>query len=99
MAAIEKQGFTKTREKMDVTFNGWDGKSYNGESQRLTVWVHPRHPGKKFVNKRKGGFERYDGSHYSIDAFFEITNNMIVEKATGIEHPEVDYFCSEEIKR
>lgn len=93
---MTKYGFTKTNEKMEVTFNGWDGKSYNGESRRMAVWTSPVHPGKKFVNKKQGGFERYDGSHFSVDCFFEITNNMVVEKATGIAHPEVKYFWSAE---
>lgn len=92
----EKYGFIKTKEMATVTFNGWDGKSYDGESRRMAVWTSKTHPGKKFVNKRQGGFERIDGSRYSIDAFFVITDNMVVEKATGKAHPEVDYFWSEE---
>ena len=97
MAIIEKQGFVKTSEKVEITFNGWDGKSYNGETRKLNVWKCERHPGKRFVNlARVGGFERIDGSHYSIDAFFVVTDRMVVEKATGIAHPEADYFCSEE---
>lgn len=95
--SIEKYGFIKTNEKAVVTFNGWDGKSYDGESRRMSVWTHPAHPDKKFVNKRQGGFERIDGTHYSIDAFFVITDHMVIEKATGIEHPEVDYYWSEEL--
>lgn len=30
--------FTKTKEKVVFTFNGWDGKSYNGESRRASVY-------------------------------------------------------------
>lgn len=97
MASInEKYGFKKTNEKIQVTFNGWDGKSYDGESRRMAIWVNPNIPGKKFVNKRQGGFERWDGTHYSIDAFFVVTDHMVVEKATGEEHPEVDYYWSAE---
>ena len=96
--ANEKQGFVKTSEKIAVTFNGWDGKSYDGESTKMAVWTSEQHPGKKFVNKRKGGFERMDGTHYSIDAFFEVTDKMIVELATGIAHPEVEYFTSVELR-
>ena len=92
----EKYGFTKTNEKITVTFNGWDGKSYDGESRRMAVWTHPNHPGKKFVNKKQGVFERIDGTHYSIDAFFKVTDNMVIEKTTGIAHPEVDYYWSAE---
>ena len=28
--------FTRTKEKVIFTFNGWDGKSYDGESRRAT---------------------------------------------------------------
>ena len=30
--------FTKTKEKVTFTFGGWDGKSYDGESRRATVY-------------------------------------------------------------
>ena len=30
--------FTKTKEKVTFTFQGWDGKSYDGESRRATVY-------------------------------------------------------------
>ena len=30
--------FTKTKEKVTFTFNGWDGKSYDGESRRASVY-------------------------------------------------------------
>ena len=30
--------FTKTKEKVVFTFNGWDGKSYNGESRQASVY-------------------------------------------------------------
>ena len=30
--------FTKTKEKVTFTFNGWDGKSYDGESRTATVY-------------------------------------------------------------
>ena len=30
--------FTKTREKVRYTFNGWDGKSYDGESRNASVY-------------------------------------------------------------
>lgn len=90
----QKHGFTKTNEKVEITFNGWDGKSYDGETRKLNVWTTTTFPQKKFVNIRKGGFERIDGSHYSIDAFFEVTERMVIEKATGIAHPVADYYTS-----
>lgn len=93
----EKFGFIKTKEKVEVTFNGWDGKSYDGESRIMNVWVCPTHPGKKFVYKRQGGFTSIQGGTYKIDAIFEITDNMVVNKATDIAHPEVEYFWSEDV--
>lgn len=30
--------FTKTKEKVTFTFNGWDGKSYDGESRTASVY-------------------------------------------------------------
>ena len=30
--------FTKTKEKVTFTFNGWDGKSYDGESRVASVY-------------------------------------------------------------
>ena len=94
----EKFGWTKTKEKIEITFNGWDGKSYDGESKKMNVWVNEkRYPGKKFVYKRQGGFVSCQNGTYKIDAIFEITNNMIVNKATGEKHPEVDLFWSVEV--
>ena len=90
----EKFGFVKTSEKAEVTFNGWDGRSYNGETRKMNVWTCQTHPGKKFVYMRKGGFESIQNGKYKVDAVFEITENMVVEKATGIAHPEVEYFTS-----
>lgn len=94
---VEKFGWTKTSEKVEVTFNGWDGKSYDDETRKMNAWINEKHPDKKFVYLRKGGFESYDGSKYKIDAVFVVTDNMIVEKSTGIAHPEVDYFASFEV--
>lgn len=33
-----ERGFRKTKEKVRFTFNGWDGKSYHGESRNATVY-------------------------------------------------------------
>ena len=30
--------FTHTKERIEFTFNGWDGKSYNGESRVARVY-------------------------------------------------------------
>ena len=94
---VEKVGFVKTSKRVEVTFNGWDGRSYDGETRKMNVWVSDKHPGKQFVYLRKGGFERWQNGTYKIDAVFEVTDNMVVEKATGIAHPEVELFWYEEV--
>ena len=93
----EKYGWIKTNEKVEVTFNGWDGKSYNGESRKMNVWICDKIPGKKFVYKRQGGFESWQGGTYKADCIFEITDEMVLNKKTGEHHPEAEYYWSEEV--
>ena len=69
--------FTKTKEKVTFTFNGWDGKSYDGESRTASVY-RTSIPGFESVRLIKVG----KGLHY-IDE-----DRMVVEKATGESHPE-----------
>ena len=72
--------FTKTKEKVTFTFNGWDGKSYDGESRRASVY-RTSIPGFESVRLVKVG----KGLHY-IDE-----DSMVVEKATGESHPEASW--------
>ena len=72
--------FTKTKEKVTFTFNGWDGKSYDGESRRASVY-RISIPGFESVRLVKVG----KGLHY-IDE-----DSMVVEKATGESHPEASW--------
>ena len=72
--------FTKTKEKVTFTFNGWDGKSYNGESRKASVY-RTSIPGFESVRLIKVG----KGLHY-IDE-----DRMVVEKATGESHPEASW--------
>lgn len=72
--------FYKTREKVTFTFNGWDGKSYDGESRRATVY-RTNIKGFESVRLVKVG----KGLHI-IDE-----DSMVVEKATGESHPEADW--------
>ena len=78
--------FTKTREKVRFTFNGWDGKSYDGESRNASVY-RTSIPGFENVRLIKVG----KGLHY-IDE-----DRMVVEKATGESHPEAEWLV--EVKR
>ena len=72
--------FTKTCESVRFTFNGWDGKSYDGESRTASVY-RTSIPGFESVRLIKVG----KGLHY-IDE-----DRMVVEKATGESHPEASW--------
>jgi len=52
-------GFTETKEKITVTFGGWDGKSYDGEGRTLNVWIHCAQPGKQFVLAGRGKYRSF----------------------------------------
>lgn len=93
----EKFGWVKTSEKIEVTFNGWDGRSYDGESRKMNVWTSETHPGKKFVYKRQGGFESAQDGKYKVDCIFEVTDKMVLNKQTGEMHPEVDFYWGEPV--
>lgn len=75
--------FTKTKEKVTFTFNGWDGKSYDGESRRATVY---RTSIKGFEDVRLVKIGK--GLHY-IDE-----DRMITEKATGESHLEASWLVN-----
>ena len=72
--------FTKTKEKVTFTFNGWDGKSYDGESRSASVY-RTSIPGFENVRLIKVG----KGLHY-IDE-----DRMVVEKDTGESHLEASW--------
>ena len=72
--------FTKTKEKVTFTFNGWDGKSYDGESRNARVY-RTNLPGFEAVRLIKVG----KGLHY-IDE-----ERLVTEKATGEKHPEASW--------
>ena len=78
--------FTKTKEKVTFTFNGWDGKSYDGESRTASVYRTDiaGYEGVRLVKVGKG-------LHY-IDE-----DRAILEKATGETHPEAEWLV--DVKR
>lgn len=72
--------FTKTSEKVCFTFNGWDGRSYNGESRTAGVYR---------TNIEGYGDARFIkvGKHLCyIDE-----DCLVMEKATGEKHPEAEW--------
>ena len=72
--------FTKTKEKVTFTFNGWDGKSYDGESRTASVY-RTDVPGYESIRFIKVGKHL----HYILEDCKKI------EKATGIAHPEASW--------
>ena len=80
-----EQHFTKTREKVRFTFNGWDGKSYDGESRNAKV-IRTNLPGYEEVRLIKVG------KHL---CYIE-EDRMITEKATGEQHPEASWLVEVE---
>ena len=72
--------FTKTKERIEFTFNGWDGKSYNGESRRACVY---RTSIKGYEDMR---FVKVGKSLHYIDE-----ERSILEKATGEFHKEAGW--------
>ena len=77
--------FTKTRESIRFTFNGWDGKSYDGESRNAKV-IRTYLPGYEEVRLIKVG------KHL---CYIE-EDRMITEKATGEQHPEASWLVEVE---
>lgn len=78
--------FYKTAERITFTFNGWDGKSYNGESRTAYVYrtTVEGYENVRFIKVGKG-------LHY-IDE-----ESGIIEKATGIAHKEAEWLI--DVKR
>ena len=72
--------FTKTRESVRFTFNGWDGKSYDGESRSAKVYRTslPGYETTRFVKVGK--------ALCYIDE-----DSSILEKATGEYHKEAEW--------
>jgi hypothetical protein len=72
--------FTKTKEKVTFTFQGWDGKSYHGESRRATVY---RCDVKGFEDAR---FVKVGKAVHCVDE-----DSAVLEEATGEYHKTVDW--------
>ena len=77
--------FTKTRETVRFTFNGWDGKSYDGESRTARV-LRTNVPGYEDFRFIKVG----KGLHYIEE------DCLRVEKATGKAHPRASWLVDVE---
>ena len=73
--------FTKTRESVCFTFNGWDGKSYDGESRKATVYRT------NIEGYEEARFVKVGKSLHYIEEF-----SLIREKSTGEWHKEASWF-------
>lgn len=80
-----EQLFTKTKESICFTFNGWDGKSYDGESRNAKVY-RTSIPGYENTRLIKVG-----KSLCYIDE-----ESSILEKATGEYHKEAEWLVDVE---
>ena len=76
-----EEAFVKTKESVRFTFNGWDGKSYDGESRIAKVY---RASIEGYENVR---FIKVGKSFCFIDE-----DSLVTEKATGEKHPEAQWF-------
>ena len=81
-----EQHFIKTREKVRFTFNGWDGKSYDGESRNASVY-----------RTNIAGYEDARFIKVGNHLCYIDEESSILEKATGESHPEAEWLV--EIKR
>ena len=80
-----EESFTKTKETIRFTFNGWDGKSYDGESRNARVY-RTSIPGYEEVR-----FIKVGKALCYIDE-----ESTILEKATGEAHPEAGWIMDVE---
>ena len=72
--------FTKTKEKVTFTFNGWDGKSYDGESRSAYVY-----------RSNTEGFENFRFVKVGKGVHYILEDKTVLEKATGESHPEASW--------
>lgn len=78
--------FTKTREKVTFSFNGWDGKSYGGQSRSAYVY--------------RTNIEGFEGLRFvKVGKAIHLVDedDMVLEKATGKMNHAVDWLV--DVKR
>ena len=72
--------FTKTCESVRFTFNGWDGKSYDGESRSAKVY--------------RTDLEGYEDARFvkvGKHLHYIDEDSSVLEKATGEYHKEAEW--------
>ena len=78
--------FTRTREKVRFTFNGWDGKSYDGEARNASV-----------IRTNIEGYETVRFIKVGNHLCYIDEESLVEEKATGEKNPEAEWLV--EVKR
>ena len=81
-ALAQANGFTKTNDKVTFTFNGWDGKSYNGEGQTKPVYTKNS---KRFVLAYSAAYKVYiahelTGKFHPVSGFEKVRFHSILNK-------------------
>ena len=79
--------FEKTNEKITFTFNGWDGKSYDGETRTARI-LKTNIEGYEDID-----FVKVGKAIHAIDKEY-----LIEEKATGEKHPQA-FWIADVLKR
>ena len=69
--------FVKTNEKVEITFNGWDGKSYNGETRIMDAYTLESMPDRKFIKFYSRRFKEYTW-HIVEDEKHEVSGGYLV---------------------
>ncbi len=72
--------FTKTAESVRFTFNGWDGKSYDGESRNAKVY-----------RTNIAGYEDIRFIKVGKHLCYIDEDSSVLDKATGESHPEAEW--------
>jgi len=72
--------FTKTKESIEFTFRGWDGKSYDGESRKAKV-----------LRTNLPGWEEFRFIKVGKHVHMVDEDGWATEKATGIAHHTVGW--------
>lgn len=75
--------FKKTKERVIYSFNGWEGKSYDGETRTAYTYccTLEGYEDLRFIKVGKG-LHQVDDSH------------LVLEKATGKKHKSVDWLIN-----
>lgn len=81
--------FTETKEKVEITMNGWDGTGYDGEGKTMNVWVNKMVPNAKYVCKWMPSYEAYCILLVNFDRKHEKTGLPTVEYVNSFDRSKL----------